>query len=348
VSEIDQITQTYFSSPSSFSTSGTYTKVTQLIPVKVILENQKDLALKFGMNASVKIHLGQPTSANVTATDNKNDAGAPKQVTDHNSLIEAAEQMAVTPNVSGKVSEVKVTIGQTVKQGDVLLVLDSSDMELQVKQAEANYQAMLSAYQNNQTAYNSKSTVIPAQNAYDTAAANYSRLQTLYNAGAATKVELDNAKASVDTTQAQLQTVQNSSKAALDASRGQLENAKAALEIVQKKLNDFVVKAPMSGEVASKVISVGDMATPQTAALTLINASNVKVHINVTEANISKVKIGTKAEIKAQAIQAVGQGSVVSIAPASDPKTGLFAVEILVNNSDGKLKPGMMTDVTLQ
>jgi multidrug resistance efflux pump len=78
VSEIDQITQTYFSSPSSFSTSGTYTKVTQLIPVKVILENQKDLALKFGMNASVKIHLGQPTSANVTATDNKNDAGAPK------------------------------------------------------------------------------------------------------------------------------------------------------------------------------------------------------------------------------------------------------------------------------
>jgi multidrug resistance efflux pump len=347
VSEIDQTTQTYFSSPTSFSTSGTYTKVTQLIPVKVVLENEKDLPLKFGMNATVSIHLGQPTSNNQAAT-NKKDATSSKQVMDHNSLIEAADQVAVTPNVSGKVSKVNVKIGQSVKQGDVLFVLDSTDMELQVKQAEANYKAMLSSYNNNETAYNSKSTVIPAQSAYDEAAADYSRLQTLYDAGATTKVELDNAKAKVDTTQAQLQTVQNSSKAALDASRGQMESAKAALEIVQKKLDDYIVKAPMSGEVASKLISVGDMASTQTAALTLINASNVKVHINVTEANIAKVKIGTKAEIKAQAIEAVSQGSVVSIAPGCDPKTGLFPVEILVNNADGKLKPGMMTDVKLQ
>ena len=53
-------------------------------------------------------------------------------------------------------------------------------------------------------------------------------------------------------------------------------------------------------------------------------------------------------EIKAQAIDVVSQGSVVSIAPACDPKTGLFPVEILINNTDGKLKPGMMTDVTLR
>ncbi|ODA39031.1 efflux RND transporter periplasmic adaptor subunit [Desulfosporosinus sp. BG] len=348
VSEIDQTTQTYFSSPTSFSTSGTYTKVTQLIPVKVVLENEKDLPLKFGMNAAVKIHLRQTTSNNEAMMNVKGGATSTKPLTDHNSIIEAADQIVVTTNVSGKVSKVNVKIGQNVKQGDVLFVLDSTDMELQVKQAEANYMAMLSSYSNNENAYNSKSTVIPAQNAYDEAAADYSRLQTLYASGATTKVDLDNAKAKVDTTQAQLQTVQNSSKAALDAAKGQMKSAKAALEIVQKKLDDYVVKAPMSGEVASKVISVGDMASPQEVALTLINASNVKVHINVTEANISKVKIGTKAEIKAQAIDVVDHGSVASIAPACDPKTGLFPVEILVKNADGKLKPGMMTDVTLQ
>lgn len=58
VTEIDSATQTYFSSGlSSFSTSGTYTKVTQLIPVKVNIENPDNLPMMFGMNCNVKIHL---------------------------------------------------------------------------------------------------------------------------------------------------------------------------------------------------------------------------------------------------------------------------------------------------
>lgn len=58
VSEIDSATQTYFSSGlSSFSTSGTYTKVTQLIPVKITIENPEELPMVFGMNCNVKIHL---------------------------------------------------------------------------------------------------------------------------------------------------------------------------------------------------------------------------------------------------------------------------------------------------
>lgn len=57
VTEIEKTTQTYFTNPTSFSTSGTYTKVTQLIPVKVEIENSENLPMVFGMNASVKIHI---------------------------------------------------------------------------------------------------------------------------------------------------------------------------------------------------------------------------------------------------------------------------------------------------
>ncbi len=309
VSDIDRTTQTYFSGTSSFSTSGTYTKVTQLIPVKVLIENKDNLPLTFGMNATVKIHIKEnPSSA--ALKNNNPETTASKSGNDYSSSIEAADQMAVTPNVSGKVSAINVNIGQKVEKGEVLFVLDSTDLELQVKQAAAN--------------------VVPAQAAYDDAAANYARLQELFKAGAISQVDLDGGKTKVDTTQAQM------------------EGAKAALELAQKKVTDCVVKAPMSGEVAFKNITVGDMASPQAAAITLINAQNVKVHINVTETYISKVKIGTKADINIQAIGAVAQGTVVSIAPASDPKTGMFPVEILVKNTDGKLKPGMMADVKLQ
>ena len=57
VTEIDPATQTYFTNTTSFSTSGTYTKVTQLVPIKVTIENKEDLPLVIGMNATVKVHL---------------------------------------------------------------------------------------------------------------------------------------------------------------------------------------------------------------------------------------------------------------------------------------------------
>lgn len=57
VTEMAPATQTYFSNTSSFSTSGTYTKVTQLIPIKVAIENKDKLPLVFGMNATVRVHL---------------------------------------------------------------------------------------------------------------------------------------------------------------------------------------------------------------------------------------------------------------------------------------------------
>lgn len=58
ITEIDSATQTYFSSGlTSFTTSGTYTKVTQLVPVKVIIDNPEKLPMVFGMNCTVKIHV---------------------------------------------------------------------------------------------------------------------------------------------------------------------------------------------------------------------------------------------------------------------------------------------------
>jgi multidrug resistance efflux pump len=342
VTEIDRTTQTYFSNPTSFSTSGTYTKVTQLIPVKVVIENKENLPLTFGMNATVTIHLKE-TSNNTAINQTSEAAGTP----DYSSSIEAADEIAVTPNVSGRVNMIKAEIGQRVEKGDVLFTLDSTDLELQLKQASANYNSALSAYNNSQKSYDSQSNVVPAQTAYNDAVTNYARLQSLYNAGAISKVDLDADKSKVDTTLAQLQTAQNSAKAALDAAQAQMDSARAALDIAQKKVNDCIVKAPMSGEIASKDIAIGDMASPQTTAVTLIGTQNVIVHINVTETNISKVKIGTKAEIKVQAINSVGEGTVVNIAPACDAKTGTFPVEILIENADGKLKPGMMTDVKL-
>jgi multidrug resistance efflux pump len=59
VESIGQATQTAFSTFPLMNTSGTYTKVTQLIPVKIAIPDAENLTLMLGMNATVKIHVKQ-------------------------------------------------------------------------------------------------------------------------------------------------------------------------------------------------------------------------------------------------------------------------------------------------
>ncbi|WP_019850090.1 efflux RND transporter periplasmic adaptor subunit [Desulfitobacterium sp. PCE1] len=346
VQEIDRATQTYFSGTSSFSTSGTYSKVTQLIPVKVVIENKDNLPLTFGMNATVKIHIKEEP-VNTPVGDQGGETSDSQQAIHYSSVIEAADQMGVIPNVSGKVSKINVSIGQRVEKGDVLFQLDSTDLELQVKQATASYNAAVTSYNHNKASYDSQAAITPAQIAYNEAMDNYTRIKALYDGGAVSEVELNNAQDKVEITHAQLQTAQNSAKGAVDAAAAQMASAQAGLDIAQKKLDDCIVRAPMAGEVAAKTIEVGMMASPQAAAMTLIDTQEVKVSINVTETNISQIKVGSAAEVKVQAINAAAQGKVVNIAPASDAKTGMFQIEILLENPDSLLKAGMICDVEL-
>lgn len=358
VTEIDQTTQTYFSNMTSFSTSGTYTKVTQLIPVKVVIENEENLPLTFGMNATVKINTKEtakdslPADQDETGSVETGDVEAAsvstgKAAITNTNVIEAAEKIDVRPNLSGKINKIYVEVGQAVKEGDVLFELDSSDLQLQLQQSQASYNAALSSYNNTKNTYESQYGIIPLQTAYDEAAASYERMKALYEANAVSKVDLDNINDKVTTAKAQLEAAKNSAKTALDAASAQLESAEAALAIVEKKLDDCVVTAPMAGLVASRNIEVGDLASTQAAALTLIDTQRVVIRINVSETNIARVNIGDEAEVRVQAIGMVTKGKVITIAPASDPATGMFPVKIQVENPDGKLKAGMIADITL-
>jgi len=343
VTEIDRTTQTFFSSTSSFSTSGTYTKVTQLIPVKVVIQNEENLPMTFGMNAIVKIHLkdqGQETGG-------QSQEPSPVAPITAGSSVEAAREIHVRPDVSGKVRAVNVEIGQSVQEGDVLFVLDRTELELQAQQAQAGCNAALSSYRNAKSTFDSQANVVPLQKAHEEAVAAFERMKVLYEAQAVSKVDFDNAKDRVDISLAQLQAVQASAKTALDAASAQLESAQAALAILQEKLSDCEVKAPMAGWIAAKSIQEGDMASAQTAAVTLIDIQKILLPIDVSETNITRVKAGDEAEITVQAIGSVFQGKVARVAPACNPATGMFRVEIEADNPEGLLKAGMAADVKI-
>lgn len=65
----------------------------------------------------------------------------------------------------------------------------------------------------------------------------------------------------------------------METSKAQMESSKVVLEMAQKKLNDATVTAPMTGIISSKKINVGDMASSQSSAFTLINTDKVEIPI---------------------------------------------------------------------
>ena len=215
--------------------------------------------------------------------------------------------------------------------------------------------------------------ITAAQTAYNDANANYDRTNALYQADAATKVTLDDAKSKLDTATAALEIANanaetrfNNAKASFAAAsenasitdaiinpdnvasaKAQMDSANAALDIAKHQLDNATITAPIAGKISAKNISVGELAPTQTPSIVLENPNSVNVIINVTETNINDITVGMSAKISVPSTGLSYDGTISTISPSADQKTGMFDVKVVINNSDNNLKLGMVTNVTL-
>ena len=215
--------------------------------------------------------------------------------------------------------------------------------------------------------------ITAAQTAYNDANANYDRTNALYQADAATKVTLDDAKSKLDTATAALEIANanaetrfNNAKASFAAAsenasitdaiinpdnvasaKAQMDSANAALDISKHQLDNATITAPIAGKISAKNISVGELAPTQTPSIVLENPNSVNVIINVTETNINDITVGMSAKVSVPSTGLSYDGTISTISPSADQKTGMFDVKVAINNSDNNLKLGMVTNVTL-
>jgi RND family efflux transporter MFP subunit len=224
-----------------------------------------------------------------------------------------------------------------------------------------------------QSQLNNNTAIASAQNAYNDAKANYDRTKALFEADAATKVNLDDAKSKLDTSSATLdmakqnaQTRLNNAKASYSAAsenasltnsiinpdniasaKAQMDSSKAALDIAKHQFDSSIVTAPIAGKVSAKNTSVGEITPAQTPSIVLENENLINVLIKVTETNINDVTVGMSAKVSVPSTGLAYDGMISTISPSADQKTGMFDVQITINNPDDKLKTGMVTNVSL-
>ena len=230
-------------------------------------------------------------------------------------------EIDVVPKTGGKVSQVLVDVGSIVKKGQLLVRLDTAELEAQLKQATASLELARSSSAQNQ---------IRLQDALN----NLNRMQTLYSEGAVSKQQLEGA-------QLQYNLYKNTDSIA------QVSQAQGAVDLIRAQISNAVITAPVDGEISAKNVELGEMAGAGSPVVTIVNTSKVYVEGVVAEKDVSLVKKGQQVDVKVDAAGGLFKGVVDSISPAADPKSKGYPVKVAITNADKKIKPGMFGEIQL-
>lgn len=171
------------------------------------------------------------------------------------------------------------------------------------------------------------------------------------------QLQLDNAKANLHNVQTdynralELFKIGGGTKQAVDQMETQLINARNAVASAERTLRNArentVLTSPISGIVTARNYDPGDM-TGQLPILTIAQVNPVKIVINVSESELSKVHKGMPATITFDTYgDEVFNGTVSLTMPTVDPATRTFGVEVTLPNNDNRVLPGMFGRVTL-
>jgi RND family efflux transporter MFP subunit len=130
------------------------------------------------------------------------------------------------------------------------------------------------------------------------------------------------------------------------SSEAQLKQAEASLDLAQLKLEDAVIKSPISGYIATVNIEEGEMISPGSPVVNVLSLNPVYVNAGVSAQVIKNIEKGDKVKVNIFAYQNKDKtGTIEMISPTINPQTQSFPVKVKVTNQDNTIKGGMVADI---
>ncbi|WP_051280268.1 efflux RND transporter periplasmic adaptor subunit [Anaerovorax odorimutans] len=212
--------------------------------------------------------------------------------------------------VGGKIIKRNVALGDTVHEGDVLFEIDSQDVEQGVSIKAA--------------------AVSAARSQYALAKDNLDRFTDLYQNGAATQLDYQNA--------------QNSFQAASSA----LQQANAAYTQGRNQLDYCRLVSDKSGIISDINVEEGQVVSAGQVVVTIIQDDNLQVKVNIPENKIDSIKVSSNVDITFWALKGIEvKGNVSEISPVADAASRTYEVTLDLINPPKDIKPGMSAMVVI-
>lgn len=266
--------------------------------------------------------------------------------------VHSKDPADVYTTLAEPVKKVSVSVGDTVKKGDILAVLDTSSLEEDIKaqeyatksadssanlgleKAKTDYENALNQYNNDSGTglTTAKANLSSAKSALDQEQQAYDTLKQALAAGKATQPSLDAEKARLGQAQGAYDSAEQAVTSARDESQQNLQAAKnvyddavakssdkssdVALEKLRNQLQQSVITAPRDGTVTQCGVSVGDV--PKESMFRIEDTSDLIVDAQIQEVDVNRVKSGDAATVTTDATgKDKINGQVVSVAPAA-------------------------------
>ena len=258
----------------------------------------------------------------------------------------AYQQVDVHAKVAGYIRKIYVDVGDHVKAGQTLAVLEVPELSAEVSGAQAGLRRAKDAVTRAQ------SNVHSAESIYAAYHAAYQRLKQASETrpGLIAEQELDDSMAKDKDSEAKIE----SDKAALAEAQSQLAVAQAELQRMTAMEDYTHVTAPFAGVVTKRYADTGTMIQAGTSSDTqsmpvvqLAEYTKLRLVVPVPESAVPGVQLGSVVQVHVTAMNQDFEGKVARFADALNDETRTMHTEIDVKNPDGALKEGMYAEAKL-
>jgi len=260
--------------------------------------------------------------------------------------FKAFQDVDVHAKVAGYIRKIYVDVGDHVKTGQTLAVLEVPELQAQLGGADAALRAAQEQIRRAQ------GDVQRAESAHAAAHSAYTRLKQAADsrAGLVAQQEVDDAQAKDLGSEGQLA----SAEAELSSAKQQMEVAQANQKQYTALSNYTQITAPFAGVITNRFADTGALVAAGTSSSTqaipvvrLAQVSVLRLVLPIPESVAAQIHLGDVVNVRVQALDREIQGKVCRFADSLDMQTRTMVTEIDVENRDGRLMPGMYTETKL-
>ena len=271
--------------------------------------------------------------------------------------VATLSRVDVGSTVTGRVAQVRVMEGTEVRQGDVLVQLESDELRAALAQAVAAERQAKARLEGLRSTGRTAAQAARAQAdaSLQAASASLARVQQLVAEGFYSPAQLDEARRAVDVARAQQLGAQAQLQATVDAgtevaqAQAQLALAQAATVAAQARLAQATLVAPADARVLVREVEPGQIVQPGKALFSLALAGPTQLVAQVDERFLEQLQLGQPAWVVADAFAAQRFAArVLSIAPAVDAQRGAIEVKFSIEQAPAFLREDMTLSVEVE
>jgi RND family efflux transporter MFP subunit len=248
-------------------------------------------------------------------------------------VVKEEYSMDMKSEVAGRVLKdgYKLKIGLPVKEGDLLVHLDTGDIQIEIEQVQNTYESS-----KQRIAVGSAATFT-----LETAQSDFINTERLFKMGQISDSDYQKARRAVETIKQQL---------ALEKviNEENLKTDENTLKTKQRQMEKMTITSPFEGVVSAVFAHPGDLISPGSPIVTLITTSRL-VQAKISEEDFAKIKRGQKATVIFLPYgEFIYNGTVTEPLPTADPETQRRLVDLEITDIEpDKLVPGITGEVTI-